>query len=179
MKFAIACKSFRYSFFLSFTKRWRWLKKNRFSILRDRWWRKANYFKLKKFSLKYKYFFNYFFLIVFRRRHRRRVYKGFFYRLNVVPTYKRRKRVNYRYVKIRIVKCFFVFLSYKQFRRLAKLAKLKSGLFEHTYLLFLEGRLVNFLYRTGFMETLFQSFYYIKGGFIFINLESSTFIINV
>jgi ribosomal protein S4 len=96
-----------------------------------------------------------------------------------MPTYKKRKRVSYRYVTIRIVKCFFVFLSYKKFRRLAKLAKLKSGLFEHTYLLFLEGRLVNFLYRTGFMETLFQSFYYIRGGFIFINSKSSTYIINV
>jgi len=176
LKFTFIIESFSYSFFLSYARKWRWLYRTNPSF-KDKVWPPFRAFN--SFSLKYKYFFNYFFFIYFKRRYRRRTYKGFYYRLNVVSSYTRRKRENYRYIKIRIVKYFFVFLSYKQFRRLAKLAKLKSGLFEHTYLLFLEGRLVNFLYRTGFMETLFQSFYYIKGGFVFINAKSSTFIINV
>jgi len=142
------------SFYLLIRK---WRRTFRFKGFNLREKRKSFYL-FGKLSFKYFYFFNYFFLIYFRRRQRRRSYKGFFYRLNVVETYRRRKRENFRYVRIRIVKFFFVFLSYKQFRRLARQAKLQSGVFEHNYLLFLEGRLVNFLYRTGFMDHYFNLF---------------------
>ena len=138
--------------------------------------KRKNFILPKNFGIKYCYFFFYFFSKNLRKKFRRRSYKGFFYRLNASKQFSTKKIINYRYVKIRIVKFFFVFLSYKKFRRIAKIAKQKSGLFEHNYLLLLEGRLVNFLYRVGFMETLYQSLYYIKGGFIFINSKSSTFI---
>jgi len=49
------------------------------------------------------------------------------------------------------------------------LAKRKSGLYEANYILLLEGRLVNFLYRTGFLDTIFKSMYIIRGGFVSIN----------
>lgn len=58
---------------------------------------------------------------------------------------------------------------------MARLAKRSSGLFESSFLLLLEGRLLHFLYRSGFIDTLFKSLYIIKGGFVSINSKVITF----
>jgi len=91
------------------------------------------------------------------------------YRIDLIeykPRFKRRKK---RIVDIRLIRYFYVFLSYKRFKQIGKVAKLKSGLYEHNYLLALEGRMVNLLYRTGIVDTLFRSFNVVKGGFLAIN----------
>jgi len=60
-------------------------------------------------------------------------------------------------------------LPYRYFRRISRIAKRKTGLYESNYLFLLEGRLVNFIYRTGIVNTIFKSLYLVKGGFISIN----------
>jgi hypothetical protein len=47
----------------------------------------------------------------------------------------------------------------------------KDGYFEGHYCLALEGRLISFLYRTGFVSNLFESLYYIKHNFVTLNKE--------
>jgi hypothetical protein len=67
-------------------------------------------------------------------------------------------------------------LSYKQFKKLARLAKKKDGLYEHNFILFLEGRLVNLLYRSSFLESIFKAYYYVKGGFVTLNRKVCTYV---
>ena len=58
---------------------------------------------------------------------------------------------------------------------MARLAKRIAGLFQTNFLLLLEGRLLHFLYRSGFVDTLFKSCYIIKSGFVSINSKVITF----
>jgi len=60
-------------------------------------------------------------------------------------------------------------------KKLARLAKKKDGLYEHNFILFLEGRLVNFLFRSSLLENIFKAYYYIKGGFITVNRKVCTY----
>jgi hypothetical protein len=66
-------------------------------------------------------------------------------------------------------------LSFKYFKRLARLAKKKDGLYEHNFVLFLESRLVNFLYRTSLVESIFQALFYVKGGYVTLNRKVCSF----
>jgi hypothetical protein len=49
---------------------------------------------------------------------------------------------------------------------MARKAKRQSGLFEMNYILALECRIVNFLYRVGVVDSFFESIYIIKAGFV-------------
>jgi len=55
------------------------------------------------------------------------------------------------------------------------LAKKRDGLYENNYVLALEGRLVNFLYRTSLVENIFKSFFYVKSAFVTVNWKVITF----
>ena len=124
----------------------------------------------------HKYFFYFFFdLFKSRRRFRWRKRRPFVYRIDEVYKYPRVKRFKKRFVTLRIVKFYYSLLKFKHFRKISRLSKRQSGLYEHNYILNLEGRLINFLYRTGFVDTIFKSLYYIKGGFVSINWKVKTY----
>ena len=95
--------------------------------------------------------------------------KPFVYRIDLIQKKIVRKKLKWRFVTLRLVKFYYSLLTYKQFRKLARLAKKKDGLYEQNFILFLEGRLVNFLYRSSLIENVFKSLYYIKGGFVSLN----------
>lgn len=103
--------------------------------------------------------------------------KPFVYRIDLVKPRYRYKRWNFRFVTLRLVKFFYSILSYKHFRLMSRLAKKKVGLYEQNYLFFLEGRLINYLYRTGVFDTIFKSFFFIRSGFVTINKIIKTHVI--
>jgi len=130
----------------------------------------------RKYEISYKYFFLFFFKQFKKRMALRRIRKRpFVYRIDVIRRHVRRKRLKWRFVTLRLVRFYYSLLSYKQFRKIGRLAKKKDGLYEHNFILFLEGRLVNFLYRTSLVENIFKSIYYIKGGFITLNKKVCTY----
>jgi hypothetical protein len=99
----------------------------------------------KYFTISYKYFFLYFFKLFKKRKNlRRRRKKSFVYRIDLIEKRVVRKKLKWRFVTLRLTKFYYSLLSYKQFKSLARLAKRKDGLFEHNFVLFSEGRLVNF-----------------------------------
>lgn len=102
-------------------------------------------------------------------------FKPFVYRINVLKSQFNFKRWKKRFVSLRIVKFYYSILSIRHFRKISRSAKRKSGLYESNYVLFLEGRLINFLYRTGFVGDIFKSLYIIRGGFVSINNVVKTF----
>jgi hypothetical protein len=83
--------------------------------------------------------------------------------------------LKWRFVTLRYVKFYYSLFSYKQFKRLGRLAKKKDGLYEHNFILFLEGRLVNFLYRTTLVDNIFKAIRLVKGGYVTINYKVCTF----
>lgn len=132
--------------------------------------------KAIKFSIDYKNFFLFFFKNYQNRvKFFRNKIKPFVYRIDVQKPKKYFKRWKFRFVTLRIIKYFYSILKFRHFYFISRSAKRKSGLYEVNYVLFLEGRLINFLYRTGFVDTIFKSLYIIKGGFISINNNVRTY----
>jgi hypothetical protein len=50
-----------------------------------------------------------------------------------------------------------------------------DGTFEHNYLYFLECRLVNLVYRSGFLFNMFDCINFVNQGHIFVNKKSKIF----
>jgi len=120
-----------------------WIYKDYEKIIK----KQKGYFKL---SIENKNFFLYFFkLNQKRKKFMKRKKKPFIYRIDLVQQRQTKKRWKKRYISLRLVKYFYSLLPYRYFRRISRIAKRKTGLYESNYLFLLEGRLVNFIYRTG------------------------------
>jgi hypothetical protein len=86
-----------------------------------------------------------------RLKYREARFKRFSYRLDIIAPRRRFRFLKKRFISLRVVKLFYLTLTYKQFKRLARIASKKDGLFEKQFCLLLEGRLISFLYRTLFL----------------------------
>lgn len=121
-------------------------------------------------TLRYKKVFYFFYsLALLYKEYKRKKQRRFIYRVDLIERDKPRKRVNERFSSLRIVKYFFAIMSYKQFRLLAKKIRRKEGFVGDLYLLALEGRLINILYRALFVENIFESFFLIKQSYVTVN----------
>jgi len=110
-----------------------------------------------------------------RRWVRRRRYVRYVYRLDRVDVKGIQKRRKKSFTSLRLVKFYYITLVYKQFRRLARQAHKQDGFFEGNYCLALEGRLVTFLYRTGFVTTLQEAFLWVRQGAITVDRKVHSF----
>src|ERR1700712_1166280 len=76
----------------------------------------------------------------------------------------KKRRINYQFVSLRVIKLFYVMYSYRQLKNIARKAKLKFGIFEQNYLYMMECKLPSYIYRTSFFSNLFESIKFVKGG---------------
>jgi hypothetical protein len=85
--------------------------------------------------------------------------------------YIKRKRYNYKkeFSDLRLAKYFYIMYTYRQFKKMAKKAKKKDGIFEQNYMIIMECKLPAFIYRTSFLPNMFESIHYIKKGIIAVN----------
>ena len=81
----------------------------------------------------------------------------------------KKRRINYQFVSLRVIKLFYVMYSYRQLKNIARKAKLKFGIFEQNYLYMMECKLPSYIYRTSFFSNLFESIKFVKGGNVWIN----------
>src|ERR1700733_11532047 len=102
--------------------------------------------------------------------------KRFIYRIDVVKPRRKRRFIKKRFLTLRIVKLFYLTLTYKNFNKIAFISSKKDGSFENHFFLALEGRLISFLYRTAFVSNMFESLYYIKHSFITLNKRIFNFV---
>lgn len=93
----------------------------------------------------------------------------YIYRLDIIDIPKRRKHLKERFISLRLVKLFYITMSYRQFRTMAMSMRRKLGNFEENYLLSLEGRLVSTLYRTSFIASPFLCIQLVKEGYILVD----------
>ena len=92
--------------------------------------------------------------------------RRYVYRLDEVLTRRVRVKLNLKFCSLRLIRLFYIFLSYRQFRKKANLARRKEGFFGFNYLLLLEGRLVCVLYRINFAKTMFEAIRIARSGAI-------------
>lgn len=104
-----------------------------------------------------------------RRRFRRRRFMRYVYRLDQVHLREPRRRMKKSFTTLRLVKYFYITLVYKHFRLMARAAHKKDGYFEGHYCLALEGRVVTFLYRTGFVATMQEAFALVRQGAVTVD----------
>lgn len=88
------------------------------------------------------------------------------YRLDILNIRPKRRRIKKKFASIRFIKWFYLILSYKQFKSMARQARKKDGYFEGNYCLLLEGRLVSVIYRSGFVGSMFDSLNNVRKGYI-------------
>ena len=101
-----------------------------------------------------------------RQKRRKQMQKRFIYRIDVIKPRRKRRFIKKRFLTLRIVKLFYLTLTYKDFNKIAFNSSKKDGSFENHFFLALEGRLISFLYRTSFVSNMFESLHYVKNSFI-------------
>lgn len=110
-----------------------------------------------------------------RKERRKQLSKRFIYRIDIIRPRKWFKPLKDKFLTLRMVKIFYLTLKYKHFKNMAIASVKKDGSFENHFFLALEGRLLSFLYRTGFASNMFESLYYIKNGFVTLDKKIVTY----
>jgi len=108
--------------------------------------------------------------------------RRYIYRIDVINPLKKKRKFKARFLSLRLVKLFFLTLTYKQFRCIAKIAAAKDGSFQANYCSLLEGRLVSMVYRTNFIYSMFESIAFVKSSKVLINnilINYVNFVVNV
>jgi len=77
---------------------------------------------------------------------------------------------------VRLVRLFYITYNFRQLRRLIQGAHGRVGFYEENLAFALEGRLMCFLYRTGFVSSFFSSMDFIRGVTVLINGVLETYI---
>ena len=91
------------------------------------------------------------------------------YRLDVMPEVAVKKISKIRFLSIRLTRLYFITFKDYQFRAMFRRAAKAQGNMEDNYVTMLEGRLLNLVYRTLFVETPFVALRYIRNSAIYIN----------
>lgn len=97
--------------------------------------------------------------------------KPFIFNLSKRIHYPRYRKINKNYLNHRILFNYFLILKKKQFLKFAEKAKRINGFFIENYLIFLEGRLFMFIYRSNFVTNIFKLKSIIEKGVFLINNE--------
>jgi hypothetical protein len=100
----------------------------------------------------------------------------YIYRIDLISPRSRMHYLPARFISLRLVKFFYLTLRYRQFYKLSRTAHKRDGFFEHHYCLALEGRIISFLYRTGFVSNMFDSLYYIKNCYVALNRKIVSYV---
>ncbi len=93
----------------------------------------------------------------------------YIYRLDLIAPLPVRKRKSRRVVHNYLVRLFYIIFTPRQFKRLAKKASKRPGLFKENYLCLLEGRLCTVAYRAGFFGTLFEALLFTRNGTMWVD----------
>lgn len=102
--------------------------------------------------------------------------RRYIYRIDIIKHTKKRKKVNKRFISLRITRLYFLTVKDHQFRILFKKASKLDGNLESNYCLLLECRAMAIVYRTNFLYNIFEILQFIKEGHILINCKKITYV---
>lgn len=75
-----------------------------------------------------------------------------------------KKSMKYRFLSLRLVRLFYVSLTYRQFRAISRKAARMDGFFQSNFCFLLEGRLLPLVYRSNFFASVFEIGEFVKRG---------------
>lgn len=102
-----------------------------------------------------------------RREYYFKQFKRYVFRIDIIEKKVKYKRKNYRFISIRLLRLYYIFVKDRQFRKFAYKAKKMLGVFESNYCFLLECRLICYIYRMNFVFSIFDSINMLKRtGFI-------------
>lgn len=111
-----------------------------------------------------------------RRLRRYKRTRKFVYRIELRGPQRFRRYRRPTFLAVRLVRLFYLTYNYRQLRRLILSAHGRAGFYEENLAFLLESRLMCFLYRTGFVSTLFSSIDCIRYNLVILNDRSINFI---
>jgi ribosomal protein S4 len=128
----------------------------------------------KSIYLDFKYYYHEFFFKLFCEEKQFSYYKKrrLIYKFEAPKFYNKGRKLNKRFISLRLTRLYF--LTYKdcQFRKLFRKAAKMNGQFQLNYLKFLECRILSVLYRFNFHYDIFFLLKLIrKGNNVFINFN--------
>jgi ribosomal protein S4 len=97
--------------------------------------------------------------------------RRFVYRIDKIEYRYKRKKVNKRWLSLRLTRLYFLIIKDRQFRKIIKRANKMDGDMESNYYYYLECRLFPFLYRMHFARNMFVALENSKLGYIIINMK--------
>lgn len=107
-------------------------------------------------------------------RKRRRLYRRFVYRVDVVERRPRVKRMNWKFVSYKIIRLFYMTFTPAQYYRIGAHAARLEGSYESNLILFIEGRAMPFLYRIHISYDIFELMEFVSAGILAVNGEVCT-----
>jgi ribosomal protein S4 len=105
-------------------------------------------------------------------------YKGryYIYRLELAGPLPAKGYLKPTFLAVRLVRLFYITYNFRQLRRVILSAHGKEGFYDENLAFILESRLMCFLYRTGFVSSLFSSMDLIRAGAVVVNAHYRRFI---
>lgn len=95
--------------------------------------------------------------------------KIYYYRFDVKNILSKKKKINKKFISLRLVKAYFITLTYRHFKKLGRKARKLEGFFEQNYLRLLECRIVSFIYRSTYMHNMFEIIRFVKSNNVWVN----------
>lgn len=105
------------------------------------------------------------------RPNRKKRFRRYIYRLDILPVFRKYRSYNDRFVSVRVTRLYYLNYRDTQFRKLFKNCLKKAGNLEENYYYLLEGRLLSIFYRTNYIANIFELIKFIKDGRIYINFK--------
>lgn len=97
--------------------------------------------------------------------------RRFVYRIDKIEYRYKRKKINKRWLSLRLTRLYFLIIKDRQFRKIIKKANKLDGDMELNYYYYLECRLFPFLYRMHFARNMFVALENAKLGYLLINMK--------
>lgn len=135
-----------------------------------------------KLQARNKYLLYLYKIFLFKAARRRQAQGNFIY--DEVFIFKRqgKKKMKKRFLSLRLVKLFYLTMSYRQFRRLSRLAGREEGFFQSNFCHRLEGRACVVLYRSNLVANMFMAIHLVKYSSIWVNkklISSSNYLVKI
>lgn len=97
--------------------------------------------------------------------------RPFNYEYNAILPKRSRKRVSWHTTSLSLVLVYYLTITQKSFKKMARIAYRKHGDFESNFLILLEGRLASFLYRSSLISNIFDSIKIIKSSLVLVDFK--------
>lgn len=99
----------------------------------------------------------------------------YIYRIDLDKPARVRKRHKWRFLSRKLTKLFYMTLTKRQSRKLARVASRKEGSWESNFIMLIEGRIISVLYRMQFLLNVFELRFFIRGGNVLVNNKLLTY----